>query len=182
MSGDKRLKDLMLAGLVSGTVIAAVMGTLTIGYQARVEEAVRAEFGEVLSQRNWKERSVGELLGPMRMQFGRTRLAFERYDSTNLYIEAKILRDGNIAVRDLLLAHGELIPPELLDDADDLIEHYDVWLEIFERERGGEDPEPRSTFVFAGPEGFRFPTSAERRFRDTFAQYWADLYGANPDG
>ena len=169
--------SLLLAGLLSGGVIATALSLATSRYQARTEETIRAEFAELSSQRLWKERSVSELLGPMRMQFGRTARAFARYDSTNIYLEAKILRDGNMAIRDLLLANGHLIPPELLDDADRLIEHYDVWLEEFERVRGGSEPDLQATFVYAGPKGFRFPGDAEDRFRDALLEYWTELYG-----
>jgi hypothetical protein len=132
----------------------------------------------VRSQRAWKERSVAELLGPMNMQFDRTKRAFDRWQDQNLYLEVKVIKIGNETIRDLLLTKGHLIPPELLNDAGKLIEHYDVWLEVFERLRGGKEPDLKSKFTFAGPEGFPFPTEAETRFKAKYHEYWSQLYSA----
>jgi len=162
--------QLVVAALISGTVVSAVAGVLFTGYVTRVTEEVR-------SQRTWKERSVGELLGPMNIQFERTKRAFDRWKEKNLYLEAKVIKSGNETIRDLLLTKGYLIPPELLDDAGKLAEHYDVWLEIFERQRGGKEPDLKSEFTFAGLEGFPFPRDAETRFREKYRQYWNELYG-----
>ena len=165
----KPFGQLIAAALISGTFVSAVAGVLFTGYVTRVTEEVR-------SQRSWKERSVAELLGPMNIQFDRTKRAFDRWKEKNLYLEAKVIKVGNETIRDLLLTKGYLIPPELLEDAGKLVEHYDVWLEIFERQRGGKEPDLKSKFVFAGPEGFLFPREAEARFRETYRRYWKELY------
>ena len=161
--------QMVAAALISGTFVSAVAGVLFTGYVTRVTEEVR-------SQRTWKERSIAELLGPMNIQFDRTKRATVRWHKKNLYLEAKVIRVGNETIRDLLLTKAHLIPPELLEDAGKLIEHYDVWLEIFERERGGKEPDLKSEFVFAGPEGFLFPRDAEARFRAMYRKYWQELY------
>jgi hypothetical protein len=170
MEKIKSLGQLVAAALISGTVVSAIAGVLFTGYVTRVTEEVR-------SQRTWKERSVADLLGPMNIQFGRTKRAFDRWSQKNLYLEAKVIKTGNETIRDLLLTKGYLIPPDLLDDAGKLIEHYDVWLELFERQRGGKEPDLKSEFTFAGPEGFPFPSDAETRFRARYQQYWNELYG-----
>lgn len=90
-----------------------------------------------------------------------------------------MIREGNQTIRDLLLEKGYLIPPELLEDAGKLIEHYDVWLEKFEEQRGSEKPDLESSFVFAGPEGYPFPRQAADRFQEMFRAYWNDLYREN---
>lgn len=166
----KPFGQLVVAALISGTFVSAVAGVLFTGYVTRVTEEVR-------SQRTWKERSVADLLGPMNIQFDRTKRAFDRWQKKNLYLEAKVIKVGNETIRDLLLTKGHLVPPELLDDAGKLVEHYDVWLEVFERQRGGKEPDLKSAFVFAGPEGFSFPHEAEEKFRATYRKYWQDLYG-----
>ncbi len=163
--------QLLAAALISGTVVSAVAGILFTGYVTRVTEEVR-------SQRTWKEQSVAELLGPMNIQFDRTKRAFDRWNQKNLFLEAKVIKDGNETIRNLLLTKGHLIPPELLDDAGKLIQHYDVWLEIFERQRGGQKPDLESEFVFSGPAGHPFPEDAERKFREKYREFWDRLYGS----
>mgnify|MGYP000984665018 CR=1 FL=1 len=54
-----------------------------------------------------------------------------------------------------------------MSDAADFVEHYDAWLEEFDRwrvekEQGVDDP----TFIFVGPSGYSFPREAKRRFRE----------------
>ncbi len=106
-----------------------------------------------------------ELLAPMMVQLDRTKAAFDRWTEQNLYLEAKIIREGNIAVRDLLIGKAELVRPELQEDARRLVEHYDRWLEEFDRVRGGTEPDLQTPFVFVGPKGFPFPRDSEERFR-----------------
>jgi hypothetical protein len=130
------------------------------------------------SQRTWKERSVSELLGPVCIQLDRTGRAFRRWQVKNLYLEVKVIREGDIAIRDLLLKSPHLIPPELHDDAGLLIQHYDRWLEEFERVRQPEQPNLESPFVFVGPAGYPFPKESEQRFHEMYRKYWTDLYRA----
>jgi hypothetical protein len=70
-----------------------------------------------------------------------------------------------------------LIPPELLEDAGKLVEHYDVWLEKFEKQRLAEQPDLETPFTFVGPEGYPFPRQSAQRFKDKFREYWGQLYG-----
>src|SRR3954449_2846055 len=102
---------LLLSGVLSGSVMAAVLGLLL----SRRTEIFR-------SRRSWKERSVSELLGPLHMQLVRTKRAYDRYTARNIFLEAKVLYQGNLAIRDLLLQAPHLIPPDLLEDAARLIE------------------------------------------------------------
>jgi hypothetical protein len=104
------------------------------------------------------------------------RRAFERWRTRNLYIETVIMKEGNTAIRDLLLEKGHLIPPTLLEHAGQLVEHYDRSLEEYEEVRGGKNPDPCASFVFVGPKGYPFPVPAERAFRSTFERMWAELY------
>lgn len=169
MSDSASVWELIASAIISGGVVSAVLGLFFKGFVTRVE-------AEVKSRRTWKEESVSELLGPLNMQFDRTQRAFKRWKSQDLYLEAKVVKVGNEVIRDLLLNNGHLIPPELLDDAGKLIEHYDVWLEKFEEQRSSENPNLETKFVFVGPDGFPFPTKSEEKFRTTFNEYWAELY------
>jgi hypothetical protein len=116
----------------------------------------------------------------MNIQFDRTKRAFEhRWKAQDLYLEEKVIKVGNETIRDLLLTKGHLIPPELLDDAGKLIEHYDVWLELYEEQRGGKEPDLKSPFIFAGPKGYEFPKEAAIRFNEKYRLFWKELYDGN---
>jgi hypothetical protein len=121
--------------------------------------------------------ALSQLLGPVFMQLDRTSRAFQRWKGKNLYLEAKVIREGNTTIRDLLLQKAHLIPPDLLDHAGKLIEHYDRWLEEYEKKRASENPDLESTFVFVGPEGFPFPHQSEKAFKDSFSRIFKELYG-----
>jgi hypothetical protein len=157
---------LFLSGVLSGSVMAALLGLVL----ARRTDLFRP-------RRTWKERSVSELLGPLHMQLERTGRAYKSYLSRRTFLEAKVLHQGNLAIRDLLLKTPHLIPPALLEDAARLVEHYDRWLEEYERLRSAENPDLETPFVFVGPEGFRFPSDAEARFHEVYKNYWNELYG-----
>jgi hypothetical protein len=113
----------------------------------------------------------------MVMQFDRTRRAFGRYRRKNVYLETKVIAEGNSTIKALLLSHGHLIPNDLFDDAGRLVEHFDVWLEEFERVRDEKKPELETEFVFVGPQGYGFPTQSERKFVDAFHQLRKEVYG-----
>jgi hypothetical protein len=128
--------------------------------------------------RAWKQAAVSELFGPLVMQFDRTKRAFARYNNTNQFLEAEVMRKSNTAIRDLLLAKGQYLPPELLDHAGKLVEHYDVWLEVYERVRKPDAPDTKTKFVFAGPEGFLFPGEAENALREHCDRLKRELFDA----
>lgn len=169
MSESASIGQLIATAVISGGVVSAVIGLIFKGFVTKVE-------AEVKSRRTWKEESVADLLAPLNMQFDRTKRAFKRWNSQNLFLEAKVVRVGNEIIRDLLLNKGHLIPPELLENAGELVEHYDVWLEKFEKQRSTENPDLETTFVFVGPDGFPFPHKAEKKFRDKYKEYWKELY------
>src|SRR6266403_1743780 len=125
--------------LLSGSVMAVVL-TLVL---SRTTDIFR-------SRRTWKEKSVAELLGPLYMQFERTKRAFNRYSVKNTYLEAQVLREGNLAIRDLLIRNVYLIPPHLVEDAARLVAHYDRWLEQYELLRSSPNSQPNSPVCF-GP-------------------------------
>ena len=124
-----------------------------------------------------KEQLLSELLAPMVMQLERTKQAFERWRGKNLYLEAEIIRKGNLAVRDLLIEKAGLVPADLIADANRLVIHYDRWLEEYDRIRGGAEPDLNEPFVFVGPMGYPFPTESERRFKARFEEVRQEVYG-----
>jgi hypothetical protein len=68
---------------------------------------------------------LSQLLGPAVMQLERNKRAEARWHSKNLYLEAKVVREANITIRDLFLSRGHLIPPQLMAHAANIVEHYD---------------------------------------------------------
>jgi hypothetical protein len=141
---------------------------------------IKAHFDESFrvfeSKRSWKQQALFELLGPLQMQFERTKRAFDRWDHRNLYLEGKVVREGNQTIRDLLLTKGHLIPPHLMGDASQLVEHYDAWLEAFDRIRGEDSTMSDKAFVFVGPDGYPFPAEAEVNFKAEFRKIQRELY------
>jgi hypothetical protein len=121
-----------------------------------------------------------ELLAPMVMHLERTRRAFERWNSRNLYLEASIIREGNVAVRDLLIEKADLIPPDLIEDAKKLIVHYDAWLEKFEQVRSDRTLSENEPFVFVGTDGLPFPSDSAEKFVQRFRDLQSELYDAGP--
>ena len=187
MDGDTGLGELFVAALISGSVVAVLVSfVLKLLFDRRFTQQTEEIKGELerqalvyRSNRVWKERSLEELLGPVSMQLDRSNRAFARWREQNLFLEAKVVKEANTSVRDLLLAKGHLIPAELVDSAGRLIEHYDRWLEEYEKKREGDHPDLETRFVFAGPHGYPFPRDAERAFRDTFDRLRAELYEAS---
>jgi len=171
------LAKALLAAVFSGSVISTVISFLAHRRGKRIENEVKHQFEILGSRREWKESAVSQLLAPVCMQLERTDRAFRRWRARNLYLEMKVIGEGNRKARDLLLANGHLIPPELRADANRLIEHYDRWLEKFERQRLADNPDLDAAFTFVGPDGAPFPADASAHFIKVFHEYWHDLYG-----
>ena len=178
------LGALILAAVISGGVASAVVGVLLRLFfdrrLTRATEEVKTEIGRrdfvYRADREWRERSLAEVLGPVYMQLDRTGRAVQRWQGGNTFIEEKIMKDGNTAIRDILLTKAHLLPPALLEDAGLLIAHYDRWFEEFERVRGGDHPQDQVPFVRVTEEGFTWPKASEQAFKDAFHDSWAQLY------
>lgn len=170
-----------IATLLSSTVVGTVLTFIFQRRITKITEEVKSEIKRTedirASQRTWQEKSVSELLGPLYMQLDRTNRAMDRWQQENTYLEAKVVREANISIRDLLLAKGSLIPQELLEDAGRLISHYDHWLEEFEKIRGKNDPSLDQSFPFVFT--YDFPKGSDKRFMTTFKKMQTDLYGEN---
>jgi hypothetical protein len=156
---------LLVSGLLSGAVIAAALGFVL---------SKRTDIFR--SHRTWKERAVADLLAPIHMHLQRTRSARDNFSKNKTFIEGKVLRESNLAVRDLLLKNAYLIPPDLRNDASRLVNHYDRWFEEYERLRKTQNPNLDSLFDLGDPVGFPFPSDAEERFHESFKKHWNELY------
>jgi len=173
--------NLTLASLVGSSIAGALAGAVLLRRNLEVEESIRADFTERLkvfeSTRSWQEKCLAEVLGPVVMQLDRTLVASSRWHEKNPYLEAKIVGEGNLLIRDTLLAKGHLIPGDLEPHAAALIAHYDRWLEEFDRVRGQANPGTDENFVFVGPQGTPFPKEAEAAFKAKFRRFRQELYG-----
>jgi hypothetical protein len=178
------LTDLILAAVISGSFVSAVLGVvLRIFFDRRLTQATEEVKAEVArrdyiyrADREWRERSLAEILGPVHMQLDRTSRAVHRWKPGNAFIEERVMKDGNSAVRDLLLTKAHLLPPSLLEPASQLIAHYDRWLEEFERLRGGDGPASSKPFVRVTEAGFVWPQTAADAFTEAFHRGWRELY------
>ena len=156
MSVDDLLK-VIVSALISGGVVAVFANALL----ARHSERIKTDFAKMLEvakeKRTWQEALLSELLGPVVMQLDRTKRAFQRWDAGNKFVETQIIKTANEQIRELLLTKSHLLPTERLPDAQELVQHYDRWLEEYYKLRS----ESGSTagFVFVGPQGYPFQTA-----------------------
>lgn len=176
-----QLLDVVIGSFLGSSVVTALLGVLFLRRNKTIETQIEAQFSQGLkvfeSTRSWKEQALAELFGPLQMQLERTKRAFERWDNKNLHLEAEVIQKGNIAIRDLLLAKGHLIPAQLMAHAIALIEHYDAWIEAYNRIRNDTTLTAQTDFVFVGPAGYPFPAEAEQAFKAQFKLLQQELYG-----
>ncbi|MGH3115416.1 MAG: hypothetical protein ACRDOP_18305 [Gaiellaceae bacterium] len=181
---DAGVTELILAAVISGGVVSVVLTfVLRVLFDRRlttVSEEIKTQFEQQAlvyrSNREWRERSVAELLGPVYMQLDRSNRAFGRWETRNDFLEGKVVKDANTQIRDLLLAKGNLLPAHLVEHAGDLIEHYDRWLEEYALKREGPEADIDTSPVYVGPKGYPFPDDADRAFKETFLRMRRELY------
>jgi|LauGreDrversion4_2_1035121.scaffolds.fasta_scaffold48463_7 hypothetical protein len=161
---------------ISSGIAATAVSILTLRKTKLIEESIKVVYEkkmeEFRSTREKKEEMLSDLLGPVVMHLHRTSRAFNRYKDKNEFLEAEILYKGNLAVRDILLNKGYLLDHVMMKHAIDLIEHYDAWMEEFERHKFDV-----VEFVFAGPKGYPFPKMAEIAFKNACETLKTELYG-----
>lgn len=66
------------------------------------------------------------------------------------------------------------IPPDLLDEASKLIEHYDAWLVKYHNLRKINN-DSKTTQIYVGPDGFRFPEEAEEKFKQNYIKLFNSI-------
>jgi hypothetical protein len=163
----------LIATILSGSIV----GLFLKGWLDRRMEAERFT-------RDWKEKSLSLLIGPVVMHLDRTKQVASRYRTTTFaqqttsYFEAQLMRDSDQAIRELLLSNGHLLPEHLRRPAHALVAHYDVWLRRFDEKVAREDPDAASTFDvgFAQP---KFPDDAADEFNAAYEALRKELYGVD---
>ncbi|GAA4003227.1 hypothetical protein GCM10022408_13440 [Hymenobacter fastidiosus] len=179
------LTSTLLTALLNATVMGAIVTALVnLLFKARFERIatdIKSQSEQIgliyRSQYTWREQSLSELLGPINILLSRTEKAFKRLGPHNTFVEARILKESNEKIRDLLLQKSHLTPASLSGDALALIEHFDRYLEEFEKLRGGQAPAAEAPFVFVGPAGFPFPRQAADNFQAEYQSMWQQVYG-----
>lgn len=134
--------------------------------------------------RDWKERSLSIVVGPVVMHLNRTDHVAERYRTTThklkktSYFDAKLMRDSNESLRSILLSNGHLLPRDLREHAHKLVAHYDEWLRNYDMEVAKHDAESSFNVGFAKE---RFPKDAAKAFQAWYDRLQEELYGIYPE-
>lgn len=165
--------------VVIEVVLTAFVSSLVVG--TYVQKLVLKHT----TQNEWKKETLSKLLAPLRMELGRNKDTFFRYlktqhtdESGRDYLEDEIFKKSAERIIHILITHASLIPLHLTQDALKIIQHYDVWLEQYQRFRS-EHSNTSSQFVFAGTEGYPFPAESENRFVEYYEQLWNEMYGSD---
>lgn len=176
----------ILNQIVSNTIITGFF-TAIIAYffhkrTERNTSIIKREF-EALSKKDhsyfeWQQNTV-ELLGQVYIHLNRLKLAFQnRYSKIkefDKFYEDEIILKSNQHIRDLLIDNGHFLPPELLGEAAKLIEHFDIWLTKYNQLRIN-DKDIHTKQIYVGPDGFHFPESAEKLFKDKYIEMFTKLH------
>ncbi|MFZ1784899.1 MAG: hypothetical protein WAU23_06815 [Ferruginibacter sp.] len=166
------LFKIILGSSIVTTLLTSIIAYIFHKKTERTNAEIKREF-EILSQDfDWKQKTT-ELLGQVYIHLNRTRLAFEnKYSKLKKYdafYEDEIFYSSNKRIRDILLENGHHIPPELLEEASKLIEHYDAWLIKYNNLRKVNKDET-TIQIYVGPDGFRFPEKAEDMFKEKYTE------------
>jgi hypothetical protein len=117
---------------------------------------------------------LSELLGPLHMHFMAARAAYQAYLAEGrTFLHASSLRRINLAVRELLLTKGYLLPEALQPGAVALVGHYDIWLTLWEEQAERTRPGPSESFVFENR--FTYPKEAEQALERLYETLRAEI-------
>jgi hypothetical protein len=167
--------------IILGSSIVTTIATSIVTYifhkrTERINAEIKREF-EMRSQIQttyfeWKKQT-SELLGQVYIYLNRTSKAFEKkyskLDKYDPYFEDEIIYTSNKRIRDLIIENGHHIPPELLEEASNLVEHYDAWLVKYHNLREVNN-DTMTIQIYVGPDGFRFPDKAEEKFKESYVK------------
>ena len=71
---------------------------------------------------------IHDLLGPLDTLLKRGEVAYNNYmHNEKVFLYAKIIKENNMRIRELILKKCYLLPPEQQSNAFDLITHIDIW-------------------------------------------------------
>ena len=88
-------------------------------------------------------------MGGVKTLLGRSHCTYKAYlDSGKIFLYAKILKDCNERLRELLIANAHLLRDDHWSDALALIHHIDVWTARWEESFKSTSPNSDSVFTF----------------------------------
>lgn len=185
----ENLQSGIIAGVTSGTVISLILGVLLHRAKTTIEKEVEGQFNKAFevfkSAREWKEKALANLIGPVVMHLERTSRVADRYSRQTFkekgksYSDAMLMRESNDAVRSILLANGHLVPENLRVPAHKLVAHYDLWINRFDTKFEKEKPTADSVFDVGFAEE-PFPKDAVKAFQDSYEGLRGELYDIKP--
>ncbi len=173
--------EIFLSSSLIATIISASVAFLFHKRKERYNAEIKREF-ESLSQVSnnyfeWKKKTVG-LLGKVYIHLNRSQKAFQnkysKLKTYDPYFEDEIMFTSNKLIRDLLIENADNIPPNLLEEASKLIEHYDAWLIKYHKLRKIE-MDTTTVQIYVGPDGFRFPEQAEEKFKSSYIELFNNI-------
>lgn len=180
----------LVAGVTSGSVISLIAGFFLHKTKTEIEKRIENRFKEALevfkSEREWKEQTLSQLLGPVVMHLERTSRVADRYRETTYcqvgksWFDAKLLKESNNKVKSILLANGHLLPNDLIDSAHQLVAHYDLWESRFDAKVLKEEPDAESIFDIGFTEQ-EFPRDAVEKFRQSYNNLRTELYSIDKE-
>ncbi len=177
--------DTLIQTILGSSIVTTVL-TSGIAYYfhkktERGTAEVKREFERLAqiqsSDFEWRKK-VTELLGQVYIHLNRSRMAFEhtycRLKAYDAVFEDEVIYHSNKLLRDTLLANGNHLPPELLEQASMLIEHYDAWLVKYEKLRK-QQKDNSTVQIYVGPDGYPFPVDAEELFKEKYQELFREL-------
>lgn len=176
----------LLKQILSSTLITTLITSAIVYFfhkkTERQNAVLKREFDE-LSKKDtvhfeWRKNTV-ELLGQVYIHLNRISSGFKNKYSKmkeyDPYYEDEIMYYSNKHIRDVLINNGHYLPPELLDEANKLIEHFDIWLSKYNQIRSVEKNDQIKQ-IYVGPDGFRFPENAEKMFKEKYIEMFNILH------
>ena len=106
--------------------------------------------------------------------FKRSKIAYDNYlKDGKKYIYARVLKECNEQIRDILLENSFLLSGKLIGNALELIAHYDIWIEKWNDLERDTTPDLNDEFVFKNE--FVFPKEAEKKLMSEFQKLKMEL-------
>ncbi len=178
--------QIIIGSTLTTTFLTSIIAYLFHKRTERTNALIKREF-EILAQRQntdfESKKQTAQLLGQVYIYLNRTRKSYEnkysklkQYDQ---YYEDEIVLKSNQQLRTLLLENGHHIPPDLLEDASKIIEHFDVWLSKYHQIRKINN-DTNTIQIYVGPDGFRFPIMAEEKFKESYIKLYESLISTTP--
>lgn len=177
--------QIILGSSIGTSILTGIIAYFFHKKTERFNAEVKNEF-EIISRiqntdLEWKKQSA-KLLGQVYIHLNRTRLAFNAYSKLknyDEYFENEIMYHSNKHIRDSILENGHYIPPEILEEASRLVEHYDAWLVKYLHLRT-ELNDKTKVHVYVGPDGVPYPQVAEDKIKAEYIKLFNQIMTSNP--